>query len=114
MAKKKKMNVPKQIVKQSYGSLKVMLNIELVEAWRIEMYCYFEERLKLLNKKPVTASSIQTILNVGTLSAVYQKVQSNRKSITITRTEACASIMALVESENPILIELKAALLKAL
>jgi hypothetical protein len=63
--------------------------------------------------KKTMADLIGQLLN-STLHEIAIKVLNNPSRVTLTRTQAIALIMMLKNNLNPYMIELKAALLKAL
>lgn len=103
-----------QVRKTVVGNkLKIAFAADGIISFRVELFDHFESVATQLTA--TDANAVQTIMRVALLSEVYAKAgESHNDTVRVTRAQACAIILALVHSNNPLMIELKAALLKAL
>jgi len=102
-----------EVKKTVMGKIRIVFAKHGIVAFREALFAHFQSVSTQL--KPEDATAVQTIMRVALLSEVYAKAgESHNDSVRVTGAQACAIIMALVSSSEPAMIELKAALLKAL
>lgn len=81
--------------------------------FRDALMLHFQLSVNQMTGKDATA--VQTSMRIALISEVYEKAgESHNDSVRVTRAQACAIILSLIHNNDPDMIELKAALLKAL
>ena len=113
MKTKSRMFKAVEVKKTVMGKLRISFAADGIIGFRVALFEHFESTSHLLNTRD--ANAVQTIMRVALLSEVYAKAgESHNDSVRVTRAQACAIILALIHNNDPAMIELKAALLKAL